>query len=134
MSNRAVFRVAWLEFARVMANPVVLFAGVIVMALVYASDVGSIGAFHYNSGTKNVDTAVLQGLGNGWSSSGMICTILLAFLAATTIPYEKWSGSVNVLLTKPLYRRDFVLGKFMGLAMFALLFITFSSGILGWMG
>ncbi len=126
MSTRAVYKVAWLEFARVMANPIVLLAGLIIMVFVYAGDVGIIGVLQYNSLTENVDTAVLQGLDNGWASTGMICTILLAFLAATTIPYEKWSGSVNVLLTKPLYRRDFVLGKFLGLSSFALLFITFT--------
>ena len=35
------------------------------------------------------------------------------------------TGLVNVLLAKPLYRRDYIMGKFTGLAAFMLLFITF---------
>ncbi len=125
MSFKAVYAVGRLEFVRVMSNPIVLLTGLIVAFLAFVNGAGDVGVLEYVSSTYNTDTAVLQGFMQIWEPTGFICMIMVAFFAATTIPYEKWNGSVNVLLAKPLYRRDFVLGKFIGLAMFALFFITF---------
>lgn len=113
------------ELARVMMHPVVVFAVLLLIIIALLNGVG--GARHAQSidaGPVDWDPAV------SWLSSSaiaisMVCTMMAVFLGATSIPYERWNNSVSVLLSKPLYRWDFVLGKFFGLSAFMLAFNTF---------
>ncbi len=61
----------------------------------------------------------------------VIFTIIAIFLGATSISYERWNSSINVLLTKPLYRRDYIIGKFIGISAFMLLFNTITLLFIG---
>jgi len=125
MNAMVVYQIAQMEFVRVITSPIVLFAGIILLFIAFLNGAGGIDTLDYISSTDNTDTAVLKGFQQIFGSTVMLLTITTAFVSATTIPYERWKGSVNVLLAKPLYRRDYILGKFAGLAMFMLLFITF---------
>jgi ABC-2 type transport system permease protein len=125
MSTTAVYKIARMEFIRVMTSPLVLLAAAILIVITFLNGMGGVAILDYVGSTSNVDTAVLQGFVQVYGSTSMLLAIVAAFVSATEIPYERWNGSINVLLAKPLYRRDYILGKFTGLAAFMLLFITF---------
>jgi ABC-2 type transport system permease protein len=51
--------------------------------------------------------------------------ILAAFFGATSVSRERWDNSINIVLTKPLFRRDYLIGKLMGITASLLVFIVF---------
>jgi hypothetical protein len=93
--------------------------GLILLAIVYLYTAGDIQSMQVASDRYEQDVFILKF--SPWTSTA-ISIIMAAFLGATTIPYERLKSSLNVLLTKPLYRKDYVLGKFFGLAGFMLIF------------
>lgn len=125
---RLIFRIAWLEFVSVLTHPLILVVGILLIIISFLYGAGNVSNLQQAAGFSTnygLDVLVL-GFGSSWQSISMICTILAIFLGATMIPYERWNNSLNILLTKPLYTRDVVLGKFFGLSGFMLLFNTFA--------
>jgi ABC-2 type transport system permease protein len=111
------------EFARVLNHPVVPVVGLIVLVIAYLNGAGNVGSMEIMSSRYHID-GFFYGYGASFTSTTMVCSIMAAFLGATAIPYDRWKNSLNVLLAKPLYRKDYVLGKFLGLTGFMLLFNT----------
>lgn len=64
------------------------------------------------------------GLSNTLYHTSLLLSALAAFIGVFTIAEERMSGSMSVLLTKPLYRRDIITGKFAGLSTFIFLATT----------
>jgi ABC-2 type transport system permease protein len=127
---RMVYEIARQEFVRVLTYPLIPIVFLIILIIAYINGAG--GAHDLRSFEEwTTGDALLQGFGQSYGATSMICTIMAIFLGATSIPYERWNGSINVLLTKPLYRRDYVIGKFMGLSGFMLLFNTFTLLFIG---
>ncbi len=60
-----------------------------------------------------------------------LCMIMAAFLGVASITGERWNSSLSLILTKPLYRKDYLLGKAIGLTAFMMLYITFTLLITG---
>lgn len=133
MNTSAVFEIARQEFARLLIHPLVPLAALLVLIAAYLNGAGGAHDLEILSGMDlyHKSDMVLVGFGQSLQSTSMICTIMAAFLGAISIPYERWKNTVNVLLTKPLYRRDFIIGKFVGLSAFMLLFNTISILLIG---
>lgn len=124
MNTTAVLLIAKQEFSRTLTNPFVLLVGGILLVIAYLNGAGDYQALESFTISGNID-GVLQGFGQCWHSTSLICTIMAAFIGATSISYDRWNNSLNILLSKPLYRKDYIVGKLMGLITFMLLFITF---------
>ena len=127
LNGRAIYKIAKLEFVRVLTHPLTAIVCLIVLVIAFLCSAG--GADNLRKleawGTHTEDV-FFRGYSNSLAAISMICIVMSIFLSATVIPYERWKSSLNVLLTKPLYRRDFVFGKFLGLSVFMLLFNAFT--------
>jgi ABC-2 type transport system permease protein len=123
LNVRAIYKIARLEFVRVMIHPVVPVACLIVLAVALLNGAGYVTVLQK---FDNIEVALVFGFCHSCGAISMICTVMAVFLGATMIPYERWKNSLNVLLAKPLYRKDYLLGKFVGLSAFMLLFNTFT--------
>lgn len=121
MSLQATYKIAALEFSRLLLYPLVPLAAVIVIIIGYLNGSGEVETLRGLGQFLSQDMAVLA-FGQCWQSTSMICTILAIFLGATSIAYERWGNSLNVLLVKPLYRKNYIMGKFLGLVAFMLVF------------
>lgn len=70
---------------------------------------------------------------NNYTYSSYWVSLILAFLSMcigiVSIAGERSNGSLRVLLTKPVYRRDIIVGKFVGINSLMLLIIVFISSI-----
>ncbi len=55
----------------------------------------------------------------------MIFAFLSMCIGIMTIADERSTGSLRVLTSKPLYRRDIIIGKFLGISVFLLLLMIF---------
>jgi len=116
IESDAIVLVARNEFYRVLKNPLAIIVGVIILFLAYINGIGgasqlSLSDFMIGYSQINADTVLI------------IC-IMAAFLGVVSMSEERWINSFNVLLTKPIYRRDIVLGKWFGLVGFMILFVT----------
>lgn len=119
----AVWEIARQEFIRALTHPIFPVACLIAFIIAWLYGAGDVGSLESMSKYMKQD-ALIAGYRQSWQSASMICAVMAIFMGATAIPYDRWSNSINVLLTKPLYRRDYFIGKFAGLSAFMLLFNT----------
>ncbi|WP_424358002.1 ABC transporter permease [Methanocella sp. MCL-LM] len=122
-----VYKLAKLEFIRVLTHPLTLIIGVFVLVIAFLCGAGgAVNLSKFEAWGTHPEDVFFIGFGNSLAAISMICMVMAIFLSVTAIPSERWKSSLNVLLTKPVYRRDFVLGKFAGLSVFMFLFNTFT--------
>ncbi|MDI6897782.1 ABC transporter permease [Methanocella conradii] len=128
----AVWAIARQEFVRVLTYPLIPVVAFIVFLIALLDGAGYASGLE-GVGISNGPDVLIFGFTRSWESTAMICSIVAIFLGATSILYERWNSSLNVLLTKPLYRRDYYMGKFLGLSGFMLLFNAFTILLVGLM-
>lgn len=119
------------EFIRITTHPVVLVLGLLVLIIAFLNGIGGAYDLRESSNHSPGQEMVLLSFGHVWGALTTVCTVMAAFLGAMSIPYERRNYSVNILLTKPLFRRDLFLGKFLGVAGFMLVFNTMSLLLVG---
>jgi ABC-2 type transport system permease protein len=117
---KSVGLIARNELNRTIFNPIVIIVGVIVLFLAFVYGYGGSMPSAFSDGQSVFFIAYCQ---NEYSIL-LICNIMAAFLGGLSIAQEQWNHSDNVLLVKPLYRRDFILGKFIGLTGFIFIFVS----------
>lgn len=112
------------EFSLVARNPVVvLFMGIMfIMAVLNA--LGASGFLSNGVVITDYAGAILSEFQNIISSTSGLFLLLTICLGIVSFADERSKGVLYVMLSKPLYRRDLVIGKFAGIATFILLMIT----------
>jgi ABC-2 type transport system permease protein len=123
---RPALKIASNEFSRIIKNPIViLFAGL--MFLLALINAGSNSALlpRFESFMGHDAAFFYVGLGNSLWTLSIFFSFLSMCLAVISISDER-NGSLRVLVSKPLYRRDVIIGKFLGLStvLFLLMVLT----------
>lgn len=112
------------EFSRILMNPLTIVISCLLLLQAAISGVASPYllpmADHFQDGNDHFLKPVM---GNLATNTTILLSVLSMFIGILSIPEERWNGSMRVLLTKPLFRRDVYAGKFLGNALFILLFI-----------
>ncbi|OPY30798.1 MAG: ABC-2 family transporter protein [Methanocella sp. PtaU1.Bin125] len=124
--SSVVIRIAKNEFSRCIGNPIVITATAFlcISTLIFVA-----GQYAYvqNSHAEPVDSNVL--FLNNITGSAYFISMALSFVSLcigiVALAGERYRGSMRVLLTKPLYRRDIILGKFIGINFLMLLLVIF---------
>jgi len=111
------------EFNRVIRHPMVIVVGAIVLIIAYVNGAGG-GSILSSIGLSVGQDIFMQGYGQLIYNVSFICCIMAAFLGVASMSEEYGKNSFSVTLTKPIYRRDVILGKVIGLCEFMFLFIT----------
>lgn len=111
------------EFYQVAFNPIVVVLLVFSIILVYVN--AAFGRFMLDSLSAYMPTSDMFVLGYGqvFGSMMIVFAIVAGFLGVFSISEER-SGSLGVLLSKPVFRPDVLLGKMLGIGSFMLVFIT----------
>lgn len=130
MSFRAEYEIGKLEFRRIMFHPIVIVIGLIITGFIYISNAGGAYLFEQLS-RRYLSDAFVLGFSQTWDATTLVCMTMAAFFGATSVSRERWDNSINVVLTKPLYKRDYLIGKLMGVTASLLVFIVFSLLITG---
>jgi ABC-2 type transport system permease protein len=109
------------EFLLLARNPIVLVFGIVILAYAIINTAGSSTDLQRFS-SNHADSLLVGVFGLLW-----ILSLLFAFLSmcigVISIADEKSKGSLRVLLAKPVYRRDVIIGKFIGISTFLFLLI-----------
>lgn len=70
------------------------------------------------------DVFVKVGMSQIMYTSALFCTTMAVFIGSMSIVNERSKGSIITLLTKPIFRRDIITGKFLGINAFILILIA----------
>lgn len=112
------------EFAMIARNPIVpVFVGFLTI-LVLVNAAGYTLMDDMYSQAYDHDTTFYIGIANLITPISMSFAFLAMCTGAISIAEERSKGSLRILLTKPLYRRDIIIGKFLGIGAFFVLIIT----------
>lgn len=106
------------EFRRVVFDPLSIVVFFFVLFLVLLNAIGVSG-----SSSEEGHLSVTS-LGFIFYDLVQYCAAVAVFAGALSMAGERSRHSLPILLTKPLYRRDVVLGKFLGLNAFLLIFVS----------
>lgn len=79
-----------------------------------------------NLGGGQDETGLYYSIGQTFMFTAVYCVIVSVFIGVVSIAEERRNHSVNIILTKPLYRRDLIAGKLLGLNAYMLSIIVFS--------
>jgi ABC-2 type transport system permease protein len=118
--------VAGYEFRSTMRNPLVLVSIILLLAISVISAYGfTLNAFSSNQGQgTSLLSVFMTSLGGNAYEISSIFLILSVCLGVFSIVEERHGGTLGVLISKPVYRRDVILGKFIGLSGFLLMAIS----------
>lgn len=121
----AIFIIASNEFKRYFSSPLIL---VISILLALFAIINGVGCASFLSSIEQVyagkDIFMYIGICQLLYPSALFCTVVAAFIGAMSMAEERSRKSLDILLTKPVYRRDVILGKFLGLNAFVFIMVT----------
>jgi|WetSurMetagenome_2_1015567.scaffolds.fasta_scaffold21177_3 ABC-2 type transport system permease protein len=117
-----VILVARNEFARVLAHPL---TPLIVLVLAFYSVLNGIGGTLNMNTSTPAESGLYYSIGQNFMYTAVYCAIVALFIGVTSIAEERRNNAINILLAKPLYRRDVIAGKVLGLNIYMLCVIVF---------
>jgi ABC-2 type transport system permease protein len=130
--NSALVKIAGNEFKGTVGHPLVIVTSLVLLLFAVLNGLGGkemLIDLSDLSGSDPGDVIIHTGLGQVLYSIAFLCTIVAVFVGAMSVVRELSKNSLALLLTKPLYRRDVVVGKFLGLSLFLLFFVAFNVSV-----
>jgi ABC-2 type transport system permease protein len=123
-----IYRVAGNEFARVFFH---LLTPAIVLLLLFLAILYGAGGTMANVEEGSSDYGLYYNIGQTFMFTSVYGVVIAAFIGVMSIAEERRSHSLNTILSKPVYRRELIIGKFVGLNCYMLAVIAFSLLIAG---
>lgn len=111
------------EFARVFYHPL---TPVIVLLLTFLAVLNGAGGTTATVGGGSTEKGLYYCIGQTFMFTAVYCSVIAVFVGVVSVAEERRNHSLNVILCKPLYRRDMVLGKLIGLNTYMLTIIVYS--------
>jgi ABC-2 type transport system permease protein len=116
ISGFTIYKIAGNEIRHFMSNPLIIIVSCILLIFAVLNGMGDARMLHSMEKNSPIgDVFISVGLSQVIFSSTFFCTIVAVFLGATSMAENRTHSVLGLLLTKPLYRRDVVAGKFLGL-------------------
>lgn len=125
LNTMPVLTIAGNEFKQTVGHPLVMIASIVLVVFAVLNGMGGVGILEAFEGSSDPgDVIASVGFGQVLYSTAFLCTVLAVFIGAMSVVSERSKNSFPILLTKPLYRRDLIVGKLLGLNLFMLLFVA----------
>lgn len=120
-----VLTIAENEFSILARNPIVILFNVLMfsIAIINAAGFSSMVSSAHSSDHTGY---LMMGISNFFWNFSALFAFLAMSIGITSIADERSKGSFRVLFGKPLYRRDVITGKFVGISLFMFLLIAFT--------
>jgi ABC-2 type transport system permease protein len=123
--NTPIFIIAKKEFVGMFDNQFVILASIALVVFAILNGIGGSTILKSMDAGQSGDVFILTGFGQILVSTMFLFTIIAVFTGAMSIAEERFKHSTDLLLTKPLYRRDVIIGKYIGMNAFLLIYIIF---------
>ncbi|AFC99895.1 hypothetical protein Mtc_1139 [Methanocella conradii HZ254] len=127
---KAIFLVAKNEFNRIVRNPIAVVFGVLILvfATVYAMGCSaSLPSIHFE---EHDFIFFYMGIGNFYWMLSVFFAFFSMCVGIVSVADEQSSNSFRVLFAKPLYRRDIIIGKFLGIGTFLLIALALAIALI----
>lgn len=112
------------EFKKMAGQPLnFLFAGILVLIAIL-NGIGFANGLSYFEQIMQGDVFIKVGMSEILWVLSMYCTFAAMFIGLISVAGERTSGSLNLLLSRLLYRKDIIAGKFIGMAVFILILVS----------
>lgn len=120
---KAAFEVAKNEFSLVARNRIIVVFVVLVLVWAIVNTLGYSRTWDklQQNPLKGQDPFYFLGIGSFFYNLSMLFAFMSMCIGIISIADERSRGSLRILTTKPLYRRDIITGKFLGISLFMLL-------------
>ncbi|MDI6897872.1 ABC transporter permease [Methanocella conradii] len=114
------------EFDRIMGHPLIIVVSCLLFIITLLNAMGGSHLLSELEETAKCDIFIRYGFGQIFYITSLLCTVVALFLGVTSMAEDRSNNYLNNLLTKPLYRRDVIIGKFLGINVFLMLLIIVS--------
>ncbi len=122
MSFGQILKIAGNEFALTVRNPVMpAFVGLLFVISMIIAFGSPILIKSSALATRPLWAFLTFSIGNSFYPTYLVLITLSVCLGVFTISDERMNGALNTLICKPLYRRDIITGKFLGISGFILI-------------
>lgn len=111
------------EFVMMLYHPVTIVVFCLLVTFAVLNGLGGLSMLPGFESVMEEDVFIKIGMTQEFSSISLYCLMAALVLGVLSIAEER-RRAICVLLTKPLYRRDIVTGKLIGLSLFIFLMIT----------
>jgi len=119
-----LYFIAHNEFKRILGHPLVIIIACILIMIAVLNGIGSSQLIGFEKVMEGDDVLIKVGMSQIFWNLSKYCTIAAMFIGLVSIAGDRSNGSLNVLLSKPLYRKDVIAGKFFGIAVFMLFLVS----------
>lgn len=123
---KEVLSIAQNEISVIMKTPVVFIFGVIILILAFINAGGSSAILPDIKFLSSNEAFFYIGFGNFYWILSMLFAFFSMSIGIISIANERSNGSLRILISKPLYRRDIILGKLLGISTLLFLLIIFT--------
>jgi ABC-2 type transport system permease protein len=123
LSFSAIRLIAIHEFSSIVRNPLVIVSTIAICVLIIIN--GAASSVLLPSLKLGFKEVFILSVSNASRHIALVLSFLVLCLSIITISKERSNGSLRVLMTKPLYRRDIIIGKLLGINTFILLLDLF---------
>ncbi|CAJ36684.1 ABC transporter permease [Methanocella arvoryzae] len=122
--SKGMILIACNEISRLFSSPIVIVFAALMVILSFTNAAGVSVVLPTRFSFLDHDEAFFYvGLGNFLWNMSALFSFLSICIGIVSFTDEK-KGSLRLLLTKPVYRRDAIIGKYLGIMVFLLLMIT----------
>lgn len=124
MSTDTIRMIARNELSNIVRHPLVILVTIVLCVIILVNSAGCSILLPELRIVWGMDSFLL-GISNSYYDVSFILCFLSMCLSIISISGDGNNGSLSVLLTKPVYRRDVLVGKFLGINVFIFLLATF---------
>jgi ABC-2 type transport system permease protein len=117
----AIVKIAKNELREIVTNRFMMLVSIIIILFTVVDGMRN----SYHNDAFSLLGFVFVSMGSEFYVISLLCTIVAAFIGLMCVADDR-NNSISVLLTKPLYRRDVILGKYTGIAVSLLSLIAIS--------
>lgn len=111
------------EFEMTAGNPLVIMFMILIFVLAFLNAAGSL-AWSKSFPITDYTGTIISDLRNVTATMDGFFVLLTLCIGVISIADERSKGTLSVTLTKPLYRRDILIGKLIGISIFLLVLAT----------
>lgn len=124
IAGNPIITIAGNEFRRIIFDPLAIAVFIFLLIFMFLNSVRNAANLPLEIGLYMNRDFSISSFNNILYNLKLYCSIVAVFIGAMSLAEERSRRSFSILLTKPLYRRDIILGKFLGLNAFMLLFVA----------